>query len=56
MIVSEVWKNDHDSICLSTEEIDRVNQENAGDRIIIGSTDVKALYPSRYRIYNFEGV
>ena len=50
LIVGEVWKNNNDSVCLSTEmmlaKIVRVNQSNAGNEIIIGSTDVKALYPS----------
>ena len=50
LIVGEVWKNNRDSVCLSTEEmcaeIDRVNQVNANSPIVIGSTDVKALYPS----------
>ena len=50
LIVSEISKNDDDSICLSTEEmlaeIDRVNLSNSGNPIVIGSTDVKALYPS----------
>ena len=27
-------------------EIERVNSEGLGDKVIIGSTDVKALYPS----------
>ena len=50
LIVGEVWKNDKDAVCLSTEEmlaeIDRVNQNNDGNEIIIGSADEKALYPS----------
>ncbi|MEL7343085.1 MAG: hypothetical protein AAGM67_21555, partial [Bacteroidota bacterium] len=27
-------------------EIERINTEDLGDKVIIGSTDVKALYPS----------
>ena len=50
VITSEVWKNDIDTVCLSTEEmvaeIDRVNTRHHGGGLVIGSTDVKALYPS----------
>ena len=37
LVVGEVWKNNNDSVCLSIEEMLAE---------IIGSTDVKALYPS----------
>lgn len=39
-----------DTVCLSTEEmateIDRVNSRHHESGLVIGSTDVKALYPS----------
>ena len=50
VITSEVWKNDMDTVCLSTEEmvaeIGRVNTRHDESGLVIGSTDVKALYPS----------
>ena len=49
-VVSEVWKNNTNTVCLSTEEmiaeIDKVNQRDHPRGLIIGSTDVVALYPS----------
>ena len=48
MILTEVWKEE-ESVCLNTEEMladfKRVNVHITGD-IIIGSADIKALYPS----------
>ena len=45
VITSEVWKNDMDTVCLSTEEmvaeIDRVNTRHHESGL-----DFKALYPS----------
>lgn len=51
IILSEVWKRDEGgSICMNKEEmaaeIDRVNREHQCTNMIVGSTDVKALYPS----------
>ena len=50
VILSEVWMQDKDTICLSTEEMvaefDRVNHTKPTGEVIIGSADVKALYPS----------
>ena len=50
LILTEVWKRNKDTVCISTEdlkaEIDRVNTEITDKRVIVGSTDVKALYPS----------
>ena len=50
VVVSEVWKRDTNTICMSTEEmkseIDNINTSIKNKRVIIGSTDVKALYPS----------
>ena len=51
IILSEVWKRDRSGcVCMNTEEllaeIERVNSEGLGSKTIIGSTDVKALYPS----------
>ena len=49
-IVSEVWKNNTNTVCLSTEEmvaaIDEVNRRDHPRGLIIGSTDVVAPYPS----------
>ena len=49
-ILSELWKEDKDSVCLSTEEMlagfAKVNTEQVTVPIVIGSADVKALYPS----------
>ena len=49
-ILSEVWKRDTSTVCMSTEElkaeIDKVNMSIGSKEIIIGSMDVKALYPS----------
>ena len=50
LLISEVWKRDTCTICLSTEElkseIDHVNQLIINRKVIVGSTDVVALYPS----------
>ena len=50
IILTEVWKRNNDTVCMSTEdmkaEIDRVNATLSNKKIIIGSADVKALYPS----------
>ena len=50
LILSEVWMHDKDTVCLSTEEMvaefDRVNSTKPTGEIVIGSADVKALYPS----------
>ena len=48
---SKLWENDRGgSICLSTEEmiaeVERVNRSSPSTPIVIGSADVKALYPS----------
>ena len=49
-ILSEIWKRDTRTVCMSTEElkaeIDRVNSRIGNKDIIVGSMDVKALYPS----------
>ena len=49
-ILSELWKEDKESVCLSTEEMlagfARLNAEQISIPIVIGSADVKALYPS----------
>ena len=48
MILDPVWKDDK-NICVSTEEmlaeISRTNEQTLTD-VIIGSADVRALYPS----------
>ena len=50
-IVSEVWKRDTRTVCMSTEEM-KAEIDSANRRIetikgvVVGSTDVKALYPS----------
>ena len=50
LILTDVWKRNSNTVCISTEdlkaEIDRVNKENMHKRVIVGSTDVKTLYPS----------
>ena len=51
LILSELWQRDQSgSVCMNTEEmmaeVTRVNSEDIGEDTIIGSTDVKALYPS----------
>ena len=51
IILSEVWQRDRSgSVCMNTEEmmsdISRVNCEGLNDKTVVGSTDVKALYPS----------
>ena len=50
IVLSEIWKRDEESVCMSTEEmvseIDRLNIIVSTKRIVVGSTDVKALYPS----------
>ena len=50
LIISEVWKDNSITVCLSTEEmvaeIDAVNSRDHPRGLIIGSTDVVALYPS----------
>ena len=49
-ILSELWKEDKESVCLSTEEMlagfAKINEEQVTVPIVIGSADVKALYPS----------
>ena len=49
MILTEVWKGE-ESVCLNTEEMladfKRVNDSHITEDIMIGSADVKALYPS----------
>ena len=51
-ILNEVWR-DEESVCLSTEEMmadirstNGVLSEGVGDEVVVGSADVKALYPS----------
>ena len=51
LILSEIWQRDRSgSVCMNTEEmmsdIALVNNQGIGRKTIIGSTDVKALYPS----------
>ena len=51
LVLSEIWQRDRTGcVCMNTEEmmaeIARVNADGLDDKIIIGSTDVKALYPS----------
>ena len=51
LILSEVWQRDRSgSVCMNTEEmmsdIAVVNSNGLSEKTIIGSTDVKALYPS----------
>ena len=51
LILSELWQRDQSgSVCMNTKEMmaeaTRVNSEGVGDDTIIGSTEVKALYPS----------
>eukprot|EP00794_Sanderia_malayensis_P013422 gene13422-14801_t len=51
LVLSEVWQQDRTrSVCMNTEEllaeVEQVNAERLGDRVVIGFTDVKALYPS----------
>ena len=51
VLLAEVWKSKENSaICMSTEdmiaEMNSVNQNQEDDNLIIGSTDVVALYPS----------
>ena len=51
IILTEVWKSrENSTICMSTEdmiaEINRTNDNQKDDNLIIGSTDVVALYPS----------
>lgn len=51
LILSEVWQRDREgSVCMNTEEmmsdISHVNSNGLSEKTIIGSTDVKALYPS----------
>jgi hypothetical protein len=49
-MLSEIWKANDDTVCMSTEEmiaeIDRVNLLVGERKIVLGSMDVKALYPS----------
>ena len=51
LILSELWQRDRTgNVCMSSEEmmaeIARVNTEGLSENTVIGSTDVKALYPS----------
>ena len=60
IILTELRKSrENSAICMSTEdmiaEVDRVNQDQENDSLVIGSTDVVALYPSldiEYRVHN----
>jgi len=49
MILTEVWKKE-ESVCLNTEEMladfRKVNSNNITEEVVIGSADVKSLYPS----------
>ena len=50
-ILSEVWKRDEGgSVCMNTEEmsaeIARINKDHECTNMVVGSTDVKALYPN----------
>ena len=49
MTLTEVWKKEV-SVCLNTEEMlagfKEVNSSNITEEVVIGSADVKALYPS----------
>ncbi len=49
MILTEVRKTE-ESVCFNTEEMladfRKVNSNNITEEVIIGSADVKALYPS----------
>ncbi|KAL9979769.1 hypothetical protein ACROYT_G017480 [Oculina patagonica] len=51
MILTELWKSKEDSaVCVSTEEITaemkKVNSVQVDNDLVVGSADVKALYPS----------
>eukprot|EP00794_Sanderia_malayensis_P013423 gene13423-14802_t len=51
LVLSEVWQRDRTgTVCMNTKErlaeVEQVNAEGLGDRVVIGSTDVKALYSS----------
>ena len=51
IILTELRKSrENSAICMSTEdmiaEVDRVNQDQENDSLVIGSTDVVALYPN----------
>ena len=52
--------NNEPTVCNNTEEliaeIERLNQEGIGPKFILGSTDVKAMYPSLDRLYNRESM
>ena len=60
IILTEVWKRNNDTVCMSTEdmkaEIDRVNMTLTNKRVIVGSADVKALYPSLDILFTIEKV
>ena len=49
VILNEVWK-EVESVCLNTEEllaeVKMVNDQCTTENIVVGSADVKALYPS----------
>ena len=49
LILNEVWK-EVESVCLSTEEtlaeFKRLNDSDISDDVVVGSADVKALYPN----------
>ena len=54
-ILAEVWKSrENSAICMTTEDMiavmDRVNQDQENDSLIIGSTNLVALYKAL--IYN----
>ena len=49
-VLNEIWKRNTETVCMSTEElkaeIENVNRNISGRDIVVGSMDVKALYPS----------
>ena len=50
-ILDPIWKSpENTTSCMSTEEmlaeIEKVNKQKHGGNIVVGSADVKALYPS----------
>ena len=49
-ILSKIWKNDTNTICINTEELmadfETWNNDMDSDDVIAASLDVKALYPS----------
>ena len=58
---STLWEDDRGgSVCLSTEEmlaeVERVNRSSPSTPIVIGSADVKALYPNLDNDFTIEKV